>query len=140
MACAKSNAYVGYHLDIVLPNNASDNIRIDYIKNDGFQTCNLNYISKDIFIVAILSDNTHLVAQLAVGTCYVYVHSLKFIYIPAPFFSKSSAIFIRYCPYWFLSIGLANSRIFSDVIQPLQSAIPSKHATFKPWRFSITSM
>ena len=36
-------------------------------------------------------------------------------------------------------MGLASSRIFSSEIQPLRYAIPSRQATFRPWRFSITS-
>ena len=65
---------------------------------------------------------------------YLFAKVSELIFI---FFS--SITLRRYCPYWFLIIGWAISRILSSVIQPFLYAIASRHAILSPWRFSITS-
>lgn len=70
---------VHYDIHMIIPHNLADSLQICDVKEGCFHAFYLVDISENIFIsLAILCDNAHLVPELAICSCYKYVHVILF--------------------------------------------------------------
>ena len=63
-------------IDIILLHHLADGIHIRDVEVSGLKPLHLVDIREDIAVCGILANDSHLIAELTVGTSYEYIHFL----------------------------------------------------------------